>query len=254
MPDIMPAPAGLAATVSPAVVTSPKSEVQTSETVFGALIAGLTAARTREPIADIAAAETKPGVGDVATVVVPPVKNDDVGPVSTAAAAITGPLVAVSAIVGVAAEAAAPVVEPAVNAAALAPDQAIVAPSIAANKVDKATPAATLASETSASATATYFVEQSKAPIAVAAPSLPPAAVSTAVVAAPESAPMPSVGTGALPVVNANRTFEDAVAEMLRPMLRQWLDSNMPKLVEKALASEIQQPTGGPVGKKPDNA
>ena len=31
---------------------------------------------------------------------------------------------------------------------------------------------------------------------------------------------------------------EDAAAQLLRPMLRQWLQENMPKIVEKALRSE----------------
>lgn len=35
------------------------------------------------------------------------------------------------------------------------------------------------------------------------------------------------------------RTLEDTVAEMLRPMLREWLDTNMPRIVEKAIRVEI---------------
>jgi cell pole-organizing protein PopZ len=35
------------------------------------------------------------------------------------------------------------------------------------------------------------------------------------------------------------RTLEDTVAEMLRPMLKQWLETNMPRIVEKALKGEI---------------
>ena len=33
--------------------------------------------------------------------------------------------------------------------------------------------------------------------------------------------------------------MEDTVAELLRPMLRQWLDANMPRVVEKALRVEL---------------
>lgn len=43
------------------------------------------------------------------------------------------------------------------------------------------------------------------------------------------------------------RTLEDTVVELLRPMLRQWLDDNMPRMVEKALRIELAQsikPTG----------
>jgi cell pole-organizing protein PopZ len=35
------------------------------------------------------------------------------------------------------------------------------------------------------------------------------------------------------------RTLEDTVADLLRPMLKQWLDTNMPRIVEKALRVEL---------------
>jgi cell pole-organizing protein PopZ len=35
------------------------------------------------------------------------------------------------------------------------------------------------------------------------------------------------------------RTLEDTVVDLLRPMLKQWLDSNMPRIVEKALRVEL---------------
>ncbi|MGE3916905.1 MAG: DUF2497 domain-containing protein [Hyphomicrobiaceae bacterium] len=35
------------------------------------------------------------------------------------------------------------------------------------------------------------------------------------------------------------RTLEDTVVDLLRPMLRQWLDDNMPRMVEKALRIEL---------------
>lgn len=41
---------------------------------------------------------------------------------------------------------------------------------------------------------------------------------------------------------------EDAAAQLLRPMLRQWLQENMPKIVEKALRSEAGD--DGPTGPK----
>lgn len=34
----------------------------------------------------------------------------------------------------------------------------------------------------------------------------------------------------------AKRTLEDAVADMLKPMLQEWLDKNMPRIIEKAMA------------------
>lgn len=38
----------------------------------------------------------------------------------------------------------------------------------------------------------------------------------------------------------AARTLEETVAELLRPMLREWLDANMPRIVEKALRVELE--------------
>jgi cell pole-organizing protein PopZ len=43
-------------------------------------------------------------------------------------------------------------------------------------------------------------------------------------------------GSGGLPVA---RTIEDTVAELLRPMLKNWLAENMPKIVERALRKEL---------------
>jgi len=35
------------------------------------------------------------------------------------------------------------------------------------------------------------------------------------------------------------RTLEDAVADMLRPMLQQWVAENMPRIIERALRTEV---------------
>jgi cell pole-organizing protein PopZ len=42
-----------------------------------------------------------------------------------------------------------------------------------------------------------------------------------------------------LPLGNVNRTLEDLTRELLRPMLKQWLDANLPELVERAVREEI---------------
>ena len=47
----------------------------------------------------------------------------------------------------------------------------------------------------------------------------------------------PAAGAPGGPV----RTMEDTVVELLRPMLRQWLDANMPRIVEKALRVELSE-------------
>jgi hypothetical protein len=48
------------------------------------------------------------------------------------------------------------------------------------------------------------------------------------------------------------RTLDDTIVELLRPMIRQWLDETMPRMVEKALRIELAaslQPNGGGQGK-----
>ncbi len=54
-------------------------------------------------------------------------------------------------------------------------------------------------------------------------------------ITAPSSPPQP----GSHAMSEQIRSMEDTVAELLRPMLRQWLDANMPRIVEKALRVEL---------------
>ena len=58
------------------------------------------------------------------------------------------------------------------------------------------------------------------------------AAVAPATGAAPASPPA------------AARTMEDVVLDALRPMLKDWLDTNLPPLVEAMVAKEISRITG----------
>lgn len=44
---------------------------------------------------------------------------------------------------------------------------------------------------------------------------------------------------------DAPNTLEGLVREMLKPMLREWLDANLPDLVEKMVAKEIARLTAG---------
>jgi cell pole-organizing protein PopZ len=47
-------------------------------------------------------------------------------------------------------------------------------------------------------------------------------------------------------VLNSNpRTLEDLVKEMLRPMLKSWLDENLPPLVERLVRAEIERVARG---------
>ena len=41
------------------------------------------------------------------------------------------------------------------------------------------------------------------------------------------------------------RTLEDLVSEMLRPMLKEWLDDNLPSLVERVVTEEIERVSRG---------
>ncbi|ODN70847.1 PopZ family protein [Methylobrevis pamukkalensis] len=44
-------------------------------------------------------------------------------------------------------------------------------------------------------------------------------------------------------LTNNARTLEDLVADMLRPMLKQWLDDNLPTMVEHMVRAEIERIT-----------
>jgi cell pole-organizing protein PopZ len=55
-----------------------------------------------------------------------------------------------------------------------------------------------------------------------------------AVTAAPKPVAIATGGDG-------SRTLEDTVVELLRPMLRQWLDANLPRIVEKAVRAELAE-------------
>ena len=41
------------------------------------------------------------------------------------------------------------------------------------------------------------------------------------------------------------RTLEDLVREMLRPMLKTWLDDNLPSMVERIVRAEIERVSRG---------
>jgi uncharacterized protein len=49
----------------------------------------------------------------------------------------------------------------------------------------------------------------------------------------------------AQPLVHNARTLEDLVREMLRPMLKVWLDDNLPGMVERLVRAEIERVSRG---------
>ena len=77
------------------------------------------------------------------------------------------------------------------------------------------------------------------APVSSAPVSPSPAAPSAAAQPASEATPAPG------------RSLEDVVADMLRPMLQKWVAENMPRIMEKALRSEMQRTLSSGSGTKP---
>lgn len=67
--------------------------------------------------------------------------------------------------------------------------------------------------------------------------------------ARPDSSPAMSSAPAA--AAASARTLEDVVADMLRPMLQQWVQENMPRIMEKALRSEMQRTLASGGGAKP---
>jgi cell pole-organizing protein PopZ len=75
-------------------------------------------------------------------------------------------------------------------------------------------------------------------------PEPPPerALISNETIAAVDSA----FNTLAHTVIGQNaRTLEDLVREMLRPMLKSWLDDNLPSMVERIVRAEIERVSRG---------
>ena len=52
--------------------------------------------------------------------------------------------------------------------------------------------------------------------------------------------PAPAASSGDLPFVSGN-TVEAMVAEMLRPLLKDWLDNNLPGIVQAAVQKEVER-------------
>ncbi|WP_428062830.1 DUF2497 domain-containing protein [Brevundimonas sp.] len=52
--------------------------------------------------------------------------------------------------------------------------------------------------------------------------------------------PAPAASSGDLPFVSGN-TVEAMVAEMLRPLLKDWLDANLPAIVEAQVRKEVER-------------
>jgi cell pole-organizing protein PopZ len=47
--------------------------------------------------------------------------------------------------------------------------------------------------------------------------------------------------SGTMPMPAAGRTLEDVVRELLRPLMQQWLDENLPGIVQRAVDAEVSR-------------
>jgi cell pole-organizing protein PopZ len=90
------------------------------------------------------------------------------------------------------------------------------------------------------------FDDVAPAPPPPAAPRVP-AADSPLLSNAASAAVHSAFGSLAHSVLAQNpRTLEDLVKEMLRPMLKAWLDDNLPVMVERMVRAEIERVSRGP--------
>lgn len=91
---------------------------------------------------------------------------------------------------------------------------------------------------------AVRIIEEPRRPAAPAAPApvLDRGLVSTSTMAAVDSA----FNSLAQTVIGQNaRTLEDLVKEMLRPLLKSWLDDNLPGVVDRIVRAEIERVSRG---------
>jgi cell pole-organizing protein PopZ len=92
--------------------------------------------------------------------------------------------------------------------------------------------------------------EEDEPPIEVAAEVTPVVAIEGSII---DEAPA-TAATGSLsglvaavdaahgtPIGNGNRTIEDLVKEVMRPMIKEWLDENLPALVERVVRREVER-------------
>jgi hypothetical protein len=86
------------------------------------------------------------------------------------------------------------------------------------------------------------------APAAAAAPAASaPAATLVSASAAAAAANAFGKLSQAIAMPAEGRTLEDVVRELLRPMLQQWLDENLPAIVQQAVEAEVERIARGRV-------
>jgi cell pole-organizing protein PopZ len=82
-----------------------------------------------------------------------------------------------------------------------------------------------------------------------AAPAPAPIAVESLVSERAATAAASSFGqlSAAIAMPKGDRTLEDVVRELLRPLLQQWLDDNLPTIVQQAVETEVERIARGRV-------
>jgi cell pole-organizing protein PopZ len=86
-------------------------------------------------------------------------------------------------------------------------------------------------------------------PVPEVEPALAPAPVESLVSERAASAAASSFGqlSAVIGMPRSDRTLEDVVRELLRPLLQQWLDENLPVIVQQAVESEVERIARGRV-------
>jgi cell pole-organizing protein PopZ len=108
-------------------------------------------------------------------------------------------------------------------------------PALPATDVLSIAPTNTALTETNPAPPLLEVVSEPAPALAADLPATIPVSVPTP--AAPVAPDVTAVTPQAAPTVGS-RSLEDAVVDLLRPMLRSWIDANMPVMVEKALRAE----------------
>ena len=85
------------------------------------------------------------------------------------------------------------------------------------------------------------------APAAEAAPHPAPAEALVSEPAAAAAASAFGALSAAIAMPRGDRTLEDVVRELLRPLLQQWLDQNLPGIVQQAVEAEVERIARGRV-------
>ncbi|HEX3888769.1 MAG TPA: DUF2497 domain-containing protein, partial [Phenylobacterium sp.] len=79
------------------------------------------------------------------------------------------------------------------------------------------------------------------APAAAEAPAPAPAEALVSAPAAAAAASAFGALSAAIAMPRGDRTLEDVVRELLRPLLQQWLDDNLPAIVQQSVEAEVER-------------